>query len=70
MNNQFTDLLLSPNPQAYERNYPFDITPVSDNRPFFFYTVQPRDLWIFHVATHRAKAPITRSTAPCRCCSP
>ena len=47
LRNQFRDLLLSPNPAAYERNYPFDITPVTDNRPFFFYTVQPRDLWAF-----------------------
>ncbi len=47
LRNQFCDLLLSPNPAAYERNYPFDITPVTDNRPFFFYTVQPRDLWAF-----------------------
>ena len=45
--NQFRDLLLSPNPAAYERNYTFDITPVTDDRPFFFYTVQPRDLWAF-----------------------
>jgi hypothetical protein len=45
--NQFHDLLRSPNPEQYERNYTFDITPVSDNRPFFFYTVQPRDLWGF-----------------------
>jgi MFS family permease len=45
--NQFYDLLHSPNPSDYERNYTFDITPVSDNRPFFFYTVQPRDLWDF-----------------------
>jgi hypothetical protein len=45
--NQFRDLLLSPNPGDYERNYTFDITPVSDDRPFFFYTVQPRDLWAF-----------------------
>lgn len=47
MKNQFRDLLLSPNPAEYERNYTFDITPVSDDRPFFFYTVQPRDLWEF-----------------------
>jgi hypothetical protein len=47
LHSQFRDLLLSPNPAAYERNYPFDITPVTDNRPFFFYTVQPRDLWAF-----------------------
>jgi hypothetical protein len=38
---------LSPNPLAYERNYTFDVTPVTDDRPFFFYTVQPRDLWAF-----------------------
>ena len=47
LSNQFRDLLLSPDPAAYERDYPFDITPVTDNSPFFFYTVQPRDLWAF-----------------------
>jgi len=45
--NQFYDLLHSPNPEEYQRNYTFDISPVSDNRPFFFYTVQPRDLLTF-----------------------
>ena len=45
--NQFTELLHSSDPAAYQRRYPFDITPVNDNRPFFFYTVQPRDLWEF-----------------------
>jgi hypothetical protein len=45
--NQFRDLLLSANPAAYERKYTFDITPVTDDRPFFFYTVQPRDLVAF-----------------------
>ncbi len=45
--NQFTDLLLSPDPAKYERNYAFDITPVNDNHPFFFYTVQPRDILTF-----------------------
>jgi hypothetical protein len=53
--NQFYDLLHSPNPDEYERNYTFDITPVSDNRPFFFYSVQPRDLWTFvRTASHDA----------------
>jgi spermidine synthase len=47
IHNQFYDLLNSPDPAAYERNYAFDISPVTDNRPFFFYTVQPRDLWTF-----------------------
>ncbi|MGO9257658.1 MAG: hypothetical protein ACLQU1_15300 [Bryobacteraceae bacterium] len=45
--NQFWDLLHSPNPDEYQRHYTFDISPVTDNRPFFFYTVQPRDLWTF-----------------------
>jgi len=42
--NEFGKLLLAKDPLAYERDYPFDITPVGDNRPFFFYTVQPRDI--------------------------
>jgi hypothetical protein len=41
--NEFSQLLLAKDPLEYERNYRFDITPVSDDRPFFFYTVQPRD---------------------------
>jgi hypothetical protein len=42
--NEFGQLLLAKDPGEYERNYRFDITPVSDDRPFFFYTVQPRDV--------------------------
>jgi hypothetical protein len=42
--NPFTELLLSPDPDDYRRRYRFDISPVTDDRPFFFYTVQPRDL--------------------------
>ena len=45
--NQFTQLLTTPDPAKYQRDYAFDITPVSDDRPFFFYTVQPRDLLAF-----------------------
>ena len=56
VSNQFHDLLRSPNPEQYERNYTFDITPVSDNRPFFFYTVQPRDLWDFWTKASRDSA--------------
>ena len=47
IHNHFTDYLTSPNPEKYQTDYIFDISPVSDNRPFFFYTVQPRDLWNF-----------------------
>ena len=45
--NQFTELLHSSDPAEYQRRYPFDISAVTDNRPFFFYTVQPSDLWNF-----------------------
>lgn len=45
--NQFGELLLASDPRQYERNYQFDITPVTDDRPFFFYTVQPRDIKAF-----------------------
>jgi len=55
VHNQFRDLLLSPNPSEYQRNYTFDITPVTDNRPFFFFSVQPRDLWNFvKTASHES----------------
>jgi spermidine synthase len=49
--NQFGELLLSRDPAAYQRGYQFDITPVDDNRPFFFYTVQPRDVAAFILDT-------------------
>jgi spermidine synthase len=56
VSNQFYDLLHAANPEQYERNYTFDITPVTDNRPFFFYTVQPRDLWTFVRSASKASA--------------
>ena len=54
--NPFYDLLHSANPADYEHAYTFDISPVTDNRPFFFYTVQPRDLWKFLTTASRASA--------------
>ena len=45
--NPFAELLHARDPRAFERAYPYDISTVDDNRPFFFYTVQPRDLWAF-----------------------
>jgi hypothetical protein len=35
--NAFGELLRSPDPQAFWRDYRYDISPVSDDRPFFFY---------------------------------
>ena len=43
--NPFGQMLSSPDPAAFWRDYQFDVTPVTDDRPFFFYTVQARDLW-------------------------
>src|SRR5262249_50387225 len=40
----------------YERRYPFDISPVTDNHPFFFYTVQPRDMLAFLAHASRGAA--------------
>lgn len=54
--NPFTELLHSPRPEDYYRNYRYDISPVSDNRPFFFYSVQPRDLWAYVTGASRASA--------------
>jgi len=47
VNNAFGQLLSSPNPVAFWNDYQYDVSPVGDDRPFFFYTVQPRDLWNF-----------------------
>lgn len=43
----FTELLRSADRSAFFRRYPFDVRPVTDDRPFFFYTVQPREVWRF-----------------------
>ena len=45
--NAFGRFLLSPSPSEFEESYPFNVTPVGDDRPFFFYTVQPRDILSF-----------------------
>jgi hypothetical protein len=52
----FNDLLTAPDPSVFFDRYPFDVRPVSDDRPFFFYTVQPRDLWNFIWNASRATA--------------
>ena len=45
LDNAFSQFLLSPDPDKFLANYPFDVSPIDDDRPFFFYTVQTRDLW-------------------------
>jgi hypothetical protein len=45
--NEFGELLTSADPAVFWRNYRYNVTPVDDDRPFFFYTVQPRDVLNF-----------------------
>jgi len=52
----FRTLLETNDPAAFFDNYQFDVRPVSDDRPFFFYTVQARDLWQFVLHASRATA--------------
>lgn len=52
----FAKLLLAPDRTAFLRDYPYDVSAVTDNRPFFFYTVQPRDLWEFFRGTNKDSA--------------
>jgi hypothetical protein len=45
--NPFGKLLHASDPAAFYAAYEYNVEPVSDDRPFFFYTVQPRDIWNF-----------------------
>ncbi len=54
--NAFAQLLSTKNVTAYLRTYPYDVSPVGDDRPFFFYTVQPRDLSNFIWLANRESA--------------
>ncbi len=40
----FAQFLLAPDPKEFYRQYRYNVAPVTDDQPFFFYTVQPRDL--------------------------
>ena len=55
-NSPFGQALLAKDLDAWLDQYPFDVTAVSDNRPFFFYTVQPRDLWNFLTTMNKESA--------------
>jgi spermidine synthase len=37
----FAKLILGQDPQAFSASYPYNITPVRDNAPFFFFTLKP-----------------------------
>jgi len=38
--NAFAQLIQSNNPQAFSANYAYNVTPVTDNAPFFFFTLK------------------------------
>jgi hypothetical protein len=52
----FRNLLVSADLNRFFDSYSFDVRPVTDNRPFFFFTVQPRDLWQFFRYASRQSA--------------
>jgi spermidine synthase len=39
--NPFSELIASNDPHTYARGYAYNVTPVSDNAPFFFFTLKP-----------------------------
>jgi hypothetical protein len=43
--NVFTRLIQSQDPAAFAKQYAYNITPVSDNAPFFFFTLKPDEIW-------------------------
>jgi hypothetical protein len=62
--NEFGKLLKSSDPEAFWRDYEFDVSPVDDDRPFFFYTVQPQDVWdylLHHQSGQAADEKINRA---------
>lgn len=61
--NPFGQLLTATDPQKFYDDYPYNIEPVNDDQPFFFYTVQPRDLWDFfrHASTLSADYKVNRA---------
>ena len=42
--NAFSALIASNDPRAFIKNYPYNISPVTDDAPFFFYTLKPERL--------------------------
>lgn len=39
--NAFSDLISGNNPYAFARSYAYNVSPVNDNAPFFFFTLKP-----------------------------
>ncbi|HZU29088.1 MAG TPA: hypothetical protein VFA04_26440 [Bryobacteraceae bacterium] len=59
----FAAMLLAPDPHEFRAHYQYDVSAVSDDRPFFFYTVQPRDVWnyLLHAGRNSADYKINKA---------
>jgi hypothetical protein len=42
--NPFSDLIASNDPYAFARGYAYNVAPVTDNNPFFFFTLKPEQI--------------------------
>jgi hypothetical protein len=43
--NPFTAMIISNDPAAFSQKYAYDVTPVDDNAPFFFFTMKLGQVW-------------------------
>ncbi len=43
--NAFTDLIKSNDPVIFSKHYAYNVAPVTDNAPFFFFTLKPEQIW-------------------------
>ena len=43
--NAFTDLIKSNDPSFFARQYAYNVAPVTDNAPFFFFTLKASQIW-------------------------
>ncbi|PYV50374.1 MAG: hypothetical protein DMG92_07960 [Acidobacteria bacterium] len=43
--NAFTSLLQSNDPYGFSAKYAYNVSPVTDNAPFFFFTLKPEQIW-------------------------
>ncbi len=46
--NPFADLIASNDPFRFAQTYPYNVAPVSDNAPFFFFTLKPNQILGVH----------------------
>jgi len=60
---EFAEYLRTTDRATFLANYTYDISPVSDDRPFFFFTVQARDVWNYFKTAQAGAADTKINTA-------